>query len=90
VSEPGAPQRFGNWKLIGAGDPSGKRLICRCLTCGEVKTVSAEALVVSGHVVCVNCSPARNLSDRSERTSFASEFANAETRGAKGKRYGKS
>jgi hypothetical protein len=43
-------QQFGLWKLIGATDSPGKRLICRCLVCGEVKTIGAEALAGGGHV----------------------------------------
>jgi hypothetical protein len=84
-----APQTFGTWKLIGSADVTAKRSIVRCSVCGEVHTVSTEMLVTS-FVQCAGCSPARNLSDRSERTSFAAEFASAESRSAKGKHHGKS
>ena len=80
--------KYGGWKLIGSSDATGKRLIVRCLACGEVKTISAEALAGSGRVACTGCSPARNLADRSERVSFAAEFANAEGRSARKRHKG--
>jgi hypothetical protein len=88
MSEPdAAPQTYGLWRLIGSADPTGKRSIVRCSACGSVRTVSHEMLTTS-HVACTGCSPARNLSDRSERTSFARELASAEGRSARKKQHG--
>ena len=88
MTEDAIPTEIGSWKLIGATDSTGKRLIVRCLACGEVKTIGRDALTSGGHVVCTNCQPARNLADRSERTSFAAEFASAESRSARKRHRG--
>ena len=77
-----APKRFNRWTVVGFTDArTAKVALCRC-DCGQISRVSYQTLTSGGHVECASCSPPRNLSDRSERTSFAAEFASAESRGA--------
>jgi hypothetical protein len=87
MTEDAVPARVGNWKLIGATDSTGKRLICRCLACGEVKTIGADALADGGHVACTNCRPPTHMGPTAK--SFASNLADIETRGARGRKWGK-
>jgi hypothetical protein len=88
MTEPDAtPQTYGAWRLIGAADPSGKRMICRCSHCGSVKTVGRDALMGGGTVVCTNCQPSHNI-DAHGRT-FAAGLAASESRSARKRHQGR-
>jgi hypothetical protein len=88
MTEEAVPQRFGHWRVVGFADTrTAKRALCRC-DCGAIREVSYESLTTGLSIACSACEPPRNLSDYSER-SFAREAANAETRGARGRKWGK-
>jgi hypothetical protein len=33
-----------HWRVIGAADALGRKLVCKCATCGSIRTIAAEAL----------------------------------------------
>jgi hypothetical protein len=79
-SAPDAIERRGNWLAIG-GDTTGKRIVCKCASCGHVCVIGAGALE-GGAVHCPGCAHPPRAKTDARSDSFAGAVANLEGRNA--------
>jgi hypothetical protein len=89
MSEPAIAAEAGCWRLIGFADQRTlKRAVVKCKICHVVREISAAAFEGGGLVPpCTGCSPSTHMGPTAK--SFAGSVADSETRGARGRKWGK-
>jgi hypothetical protein len=83
--------RYGAWTVIGASDPLGRRVVCRC-ACGETRTIAREALEAGDSLGCgCRLTPPRPkaAAQATPASPFSNSIAGIERLGARGRHHGR-